>query len=240
MARTTEYQYDADHHLIGKTDPLGNQSHRVIYDAFGRAEMSIRKDGSVVTFNPVQVQGLQPSGGPFNPFAAPAAGTDVGSYTDGDGHVTDVTFDYAGYIVAQADGEGTVSTSQLDSNFQPTADHRRQRLHDPLHLRLRRQRHEQSYRVHGQHLRADPEPRRQLLYTFQGTPGQTFFYDGLTASSPDINAQLLDPAGNQVFYINASTNSGLVTLEAAGTYQLIIAGQAGRRGLSSSTSTPRP
>src|SRR5262249_29615261 len=103
-----------------ETDPLGNQSHD-IYDAFGRAAMSIRKDGSVVRFNPVQVQGLQPPGGPFDPLTAPEAGTNVGGYTDGAGHVSDVTFNFAGYVVAGADGAGTVSTSELDANFLPTS-----------------------------------------------------------------------------------------------------------------------
>ncbi len=154
----TEYQYDADHHLIGKTDSLGNQF-TVLYDEFGRAAMTIGYDGSVLTCNPVQVQGLQPPGGPFNPFAAPAAGTDVGSYTDGDGHVTDVAFQLRRLhrLPARRRGDG----QHIRARFQLPAHCRRrwQRVHDPLHLRCRRQRHEPVVRVQRQHLGADPESR---------------------------------------------------------------------------------
>src|SRR5262249_25547891 len=112
----TAYQYDAQHHLIGETDPLGNHSHD-IYDAFGRAVMASRKDGPAVPSNRVQPQGVQPAGGPFDLFDAPAAGRNGGSYTDGDGHVIDATFDYAGNLIARSDRAGLQFSSQLDANF---------------------------------------------------------------------------------------------------------------------------
>ena len=225
----TEYQYDAEHHLIGETDPLGNQGHD-IYDAFGRAAMSIRKDGSVVYFNPVQVQGLQAPGGPFDPFNAPAAGTNTGSYTDGDGHVTDVTFDYAGNILAQADGEGSLGTSQLDSSFQPTTITDGNGFETLYTYDANGNVTSTSYQFSGNITGQIFNPGDTFVYTFKGTPGQTFFYDGLATSAAGINAQLTGPAGNSVFNIQASSNSGLITLEAAGTYQLIIAGNSATTG----------
>jgi YD repeat-containing protein len=223
------YQYDAQHHLIGETDPDGNQSHDR-YDAFGRASTLIRKDGSVVTFNPVQVQGLQSPGGPFSPFTAPPAGTNVASYTDGNGHVTDLILNYAGQIVSRADGQGTSSTAQLDANFLPTSvtngnGYETLYTYDS-HGNVTTTQYQFSGNISGQIF----NPGDTNIYTFTATPGQTFFYDGLTTSFIGINARLLDPAGNQVVNINASNNSGLVTLEAAGTYQLIIAGNGATTG----------
>jgi RHS repeat-associated protein len=122
----TTYRYDTDHRLIGETDPLGNQS-QDFYNAAGRASMSIRKDGSVVTFNTVQNQGIV--NGPMvfgggdevvTPFTAPLAGSRTATYTDGDGHVTSMTFDYAGNILSQSDGVGALGSSQLNASFEPT------------------------------------------------------------------------------------------------------------------------
>jgi YD repeat-containing protein len=225
----TEYQYDAQHHLIGETDPLGNQSHD-FYDAYGRAAMSIRKDGSVVTFHPVEVQGLQPSNGPFDPFHAPSAGTNTAQYVDGDGHVTDVTFNSAGYVIAQSDGVGSLGSSQLNSSFEVTTStdgngYSTIYTYD-AHGNVTSSQSEFSDQISGQ----ITHPGDQDIYTFRGTPGQTFFYEGTTTSFIDISATLTAPSGASVFNINASFNSGTVILEESGTYQLTIAGSGGTTG----------
>ncbi len=225
----TEYQYDAEHHLIGDTDPLGNQGHD-IYDAFGRAEMSIQKNGAVVTFNPVEVQGLQPPGGPFDPFNAPLAGTETAEYVDGDGHVSDTTFNYAGYMVGASDGEGSIDSTQLDSNFQVTTStdgdgYSTINTYD-ADGNLTSSQSGFSGQISGEIV----NPGDQDIYTFKATQGQRFFYEGLGTYSNNIYTKLTGPSGETVFNINAATDSGTYVLPEAGTYQLILAGSGGATG----------
>src|SRR5262249_22718292 len=188
----------------------GNQSHD-FYDIYGRAARSIRKDGSVVTFHPVQVQGLQPAGGPFDPFHAPLAGTDTAQYVDGDGHVKDVTFNYAGYIVAQSDGAGSLGSSQLNANFQVTTStdgngYSTTYSYD-ANGNVTSSQSEFSGQISGQ----ITNPGDQDIYTFKATQGQRFFYEGLGTFN-NLEASLIGPSGETIFNINAASNSGPDTL----------------------------
>jgi YD repeat-containing protein len=54
-ART--WTYDSQNHMTAEVDQRGNRE-QTVYDAFGRADYSIRKDGTVINLDPVQVQGL--------------------------------------------------------------------------------------------------------------------------------------------------------------------------------------
>jgi YD repeat-containing protein len=220
----TEYQYDAQHHLIGETDPLGHQS-QDLYDSYGRARMAIRRDGSVVTFHPVQVQGLQPPGGPFDPFHAPPAGTNLAQYVDGNGHVKDVTYNYAGYVVAQSDGAGSLGSAQRDSNFLVTVGtdgngYRTLYTYDANGNVKSSQSAFPGGQVSGQ----ITNPGDQDIYTFQATQGQRFLYEGLGSASTNIEATLTGPSGQTIFTVNAASNSNTEILTEAGTYQLTLAG----------------
>ena len=225
----TEYQYDADHHLIGETDPLGNQTHD-IYDPFGRAAMSIRKDGSVVTFNPVQAQGLQMPGGPFDPFHAPLAGSDTAQYVDGDGHVSDVTYNYAGYVVAESDGVGSLGSSVLNSSFEVTTSVNGNGFGTTYTYdgsgNITGSQSVFSGQISGQIV----NPGDQDIYTFKATQGQRLFFEGLGNSAANIEATLTGPSGETIFNINAASNSGTEILPEAGTYQLILAGNGAATG----------
>jgi hypothetical protein len=215
---------------MGETDPLGHQS-QDFYDSFGRARMAIRRDGSVVTFHPVQVQGLQPPGGPFDPFHAPPAGTNTAQYVDGDGHVKDVTYNYAGYVVAQDDGAGSLGSAQLNSNFQVSVGtdgngYRTLYTYDANGNVTSSQSAFPGGQVSGQ----ITNPGDQDIYTFQATQGQRFFYEGLGNASNNIEATLTGPSGETIFTNSAASNSGTEILTGAGTYQLLLAGNGSATG----------
>jgi RHS repeat-associated protein len=60
------------------------------------------------------------------------------------------------------------------------------------------------------------------VYRFNGTVGQKIFYDALNSSDPSATVQILTPSGNRIFNQIAQSNSGLIALEEAGTFYLII------------------
>ena len=74
------------------------------------------------------------------------------------------------------------------------------------------------------------EPGEQDIYTFSGTSGQRLFYDALITGTFSINAELLSPSGERVFFINSSNDINVINLTETGTYQLIIDGNGDTTG----------
>ena len=66
-------------------------------------------------------------------------------------------------------------------------------------------------------------------YSFQGTAGQSVYFDAVSSSGGSLNWVLIDPAGNQVFSTNFSTQ-GTQVLGATGTYRLFIEGALSNTG----------
>ncbi|MGN6548033.1 MAG: hypothetical protein ACTHK7_23565, partial [Aureliella sp.] len=64
------------------------------------------------------------------------------------------------------------------------------------------------------------------VYTFNATPGQKIFYDGLTSANDDLRALLTSPTGRQIFFDHDEANEGPYTLDEAGTYRLNLFGNS--------------
>ena len=72
-------------------------------------------------------------------------------------------------------------------------------------------------------------PGERDIYAFDGTAGQMLFYDALISGNAAVDAELLDPNGNQVFFINSNQDTSdfqnnFIRLTRTGAYQLIIDG----------------
>ena len=105
---TNRWGYDGDHRLITHLNKRGF-TERVAYDEFGRAESSVRKDGTRQFYDPVQTQVLQPASKTSDPFggAVVSSNTDiVGRYADANGNVTNIFLDANGQLVDEFDSEG--------------------------------------------------------------------------------------------------------------------------------------
>ena len=78
------------------------------------------------------------------------------------------------------------------------------------------------------------EPGEQDIYTFSGTSGQRLFYDSLITGTAAIDAELLSPSGERIFFINSNSDTGdfneLITLTETGTYQLVVDGSGDTTG----------
>jgi RHS repeat-associated protein len=108
------WEYDDKHHMTANTDPNGNRG-TDSYDFAGRVTGAIRKDGSVVQINPVEVQGLYRPEQTINPdpFAAPSTfqlGAPKAFQVDGNGNTSRIQIDQAGQLVSSADGVGKQTT----------------------------------------------------------------------------------------------------------------------------------
>jgi hypothetical protein len=68
-------------------------------------------------------------------------------------------------------------------------------------------------------------------YTFVAAVGQQLYYDGLDNKKADINAQLIGPSKQSLFFTgNVDRDRGPVTITEAGVYRLIIFGSADTTG----------
>ena len=71
------------------------------------------------------------------------------------------------------------------------------------------------------------ESGEEDIYTFEGTVGQTVYFDGISSDSSVIYSRLISPSGQNVFNSNfhrVDSDRTPVTLTEAGTYQLEIDG----------------
>ncbi len=104
------FGYDSNHHLTSEVDKRGFREESV-YDFAGRLASSKRKDGSIVSVRPLQVQGLFPPNTTIDPFAAPqtvrSSAANAG-FADGRGNVIATTLDGAGQVASQVDTIGTL------------------------------------------------------------------------------------------------------------------------------------
>jgi RHS repeat-associated protein len=223
-----DYRYDDQHHLIGETDQVGNQS-QDSYDVFGRAESSIRKDGSMVTFNPVATQGLHVPGTPFDPFNAPLAGTNTATYADGNGHVATMRFNSAASLILKADSGGS-NTLMLDANHLPTTTTDGNGYQTVYTYDARGNQTSVSNVFNGSISGQIVNPGDRFVYTFKGTPGQRLFYLGQGTSSGNIISTLVSPSGANIFSTSSTSSTGPYELTETGTYQITVSGSGGTTG----------
>ncbi|MGH7970931.1 MAG: hypothetical protein ACREIC_19600, partial [Limisphaerales bacterium] len=73
-------------------------------------------------------------------------------------------------------------------------------------------------------------PGDQLVYTFDGSPGQRLFYDALNSGNAFLYVSLVSPTGQTVFSGNAIYDIGPVTLTQSGTYRLVFSGSTHTTG----------
>lgn len=102
------WEYNTDHLMISEVDKRGNKE-QTFYDFAGRADLAIRKDGSELDFDPVQVQGLYAPNKTIDPVNAPLAfqlGNAASTYTDANGKKIVNNLDQAGQIVSSSDEVG--------------------------------------------------------------------------------------------------------------------------------------
>ena len=139
----TSWEYDDKHHLTANVDPLGNRG-QDFYDFAGRSTGAIRKDGTTVQVQPVEVQGLyrpeqtsdvQSFYHPElsnDPMTAPPTfqlSSTTATQVDGDGNVSTILTDRAGQLVSSGDAQGqktsvTRNTQNLISTATDSLNHR--------------------------------------------------------------------------------------------------------------------
>jgi len=69
-----------------------------------------------------------------------------------------------------------------------------------------------------------PTGREFVAFSFQGTAGQTIYYDGLGTTPRNQEIRILGPSGNAVRASQADGDLGPITLMETGTYTFLIAG----------------
>jgi YD repeat-containing protein len=108
------WSYNAKHLMTGEIDQQDNREQE-IYNAAGRVIQTVKKDGSVVQFDPVQSQGLFSAELTSNPNTAPTAlqlsKQAIGSYVDASGNVIQTRLDQAGQVISESDGVGTLPST---------------------------------------------------------------------------------------------------------------------------------
>jgi YD repeat-containing protein len=107
------WEYDDKHHMTVEIDKRGGREEDV-YDFAGRAVSAKRTDGTTVSVNPLQTQGLLQSSQTLNPNAAPfaaAAQNGVGNYIDSRGNRNFYILDRRGQIVRSGDAVGILPTT---------------------------------------------------------------------------------------------------------------------------------
>ncbi len=106
--------------MVSHKDKRGFEE-RVFYNFAGRAQHSIRKDGSEQFYDPVQTQVLLPPEATVDPFDSPQMSrvvSTVGKYIDPNGNIQEVTLDKAGQARAHRDTIGQRGTiTRNDSNL---------------------------------------------------------------------------------------------------------------------------
>lgn len=112
------WEYNADHLMISEVDKRGNKE-QTFYDFAGRADKAIRKDGSQLDFDPVQVQGLYAPNKTIDPVNAPPAfqlGKAASTYTDANGKKIVNNLDQSGQIVSSSDEVGLLPAVQRNED----------------------------------------------------------------------------------------------------------------------------
>jgi YD repeat-containing protein len=113
------YTYSSNR-LIQRKDPNA-QAVSVVYDAGNRASTITRPDGTTETFKAYQERGYDTSGTSGSPAPATLLAEARGSYTDPNGHTTDVRTDWSALGLANqmTDPDGNVATLDLNSSGLP-------------------------------------------------------------------------------------------------------------------------
>lgn len=112
------WEYDPNHLMISEVDKRGNKE-QTFYDFAGRADRAIRKDGSELDFDPVQVQGLYAPNKTIDPVNVPLAfqlGNAASTYTDANGKKIVNNLDQAGQIVSSSDEVGLLPAVQRNEH----------------------------------------------------------------------------------------------------------------------------
>ncbi|MDB9525365.1 hypothetical protein PN498_05150, partial [Oscillatoria sp. CS-180] len=120
-AAVRTWEYDDRSRMTAEIDQRGHRE-TTEYDAFGRVDRSIRRDGSSIDIDPVQVQGLALPSQTIDPMTAPVALTPTAAdlltptatHTDGRGNATVFTLNQAGNLLNQTDAEGNVVTFERE------------------------------------------------------------------------------------------------------------------------------
>ena len=104
-----EFVYDSIHRLTGEVDKLAAAEH-LTYGFSGRIESITRRDGSMISYSPLQTQALKRPDytdnlTTFTP-AADLGPETIAKMTDGNGNVTNIELDKAGQLLASVDSEG--------------------------------------------------------------------------------------------------------------------------------------
>ena len=106
------WEYDELHHIVAEVDKRGFRE-EMEYDFAGRALKATRKDGSVLQYNPVQVQGLAPAVVTSNLNTAPSSSRIVettASFVDGNGEVSIIALNRAGQRLSSDDAIGNTGS----------------------------------------------------------------------------------------------------------------------------------
>ncbi len=102
------WKYDESHRIIAETDKRGF-TERVAYDFAGRANKSIRSNGTELRYNPVQTQVLRPFSETIDPVNSPSVSELIeikSSFADANGNVTEALLDKQGQARQTRDSEG--------------------------------------------------------------------------------------------------------------------------------------
>lgn len=114
------FGYDSEHHMTSEVDKQGYRE-EAFYDFAGRASHAVRKDGSIVRLNPVQVQGLYRTELTSKVGTAPTVSATqsgaVSDYADANGNVTRSVLDKSGRRTTSFDGEGRSPSIIRDENY---------------------------------------------------------------------------------------------------------------------------
>ncbi len=111
------WTYDGEHHVTSKTDQRGFRE-ETFYDFAGLATRAVRKDGSKIVVQPVQVQGLTDADKTIDPATAPLAlnlGEPIARINDASGNVQQSNLDRAGQAVERLDGAGSRGSTNRNS-----------------------------------------------------------------------------------------------------------------------------
>ena len=108
-----EFEYDAQHHMVAETDRRGNRE-EAHFAFHGRLTNVVRKNGSLMYYDPIKTQTLLPPSQTTNlndaPLAFQTSGLDISRHTDARGNVTTTILDSEGQLVSSFDNVGSLPT----------------------------------------------------------------------------------------------------------------------------------
>jgi RHS repeat-associated protein len=114
------YGYDTSHRLIAETNKNG-QTERLAYDIAGRAKVATRADGTVLRYDPIQSQLIQPVALTTNPQNAPSLRYQTeakSTFIDANGVSRTKTIDGLGQEISSRDNAGTLNQIKRNANNQ--------------------------------------------------------------------------------------------------------------------------